>query len=184
MPSRSSALGFGLLETVVAAGLLILMVVGVAQLTAMSTAATRASGHDTTALLLATQKMEQIRSLRWRFDRAGRRESDEVTDLTVDPPTHRGVGLRPSPGRSLERSVSGYVDYLDTHGRWLGNGTAVPDGTAFVRRWSVRPWSAGRDLLTLDVVVVPVRLADRTGWTTGSVPPPGVTWLTTMRVRD
>ncbi len=178
--------GFGLLETVVSAGLLVMVVAGVAQLTAMSIAATRASGQDATALRLAAQKIEQLKSLRWSFDRSRTgRVSDVATDLTRDPPSPGGAGLSASPRRSLERSMFGYVDYLDAGGRWLGTGGVPPAGTSFVRRWSVRTVRrASADLLVLDVVVMPAPLARLSGWTQGRVPPPGIVWLTTMKGRD
>lgn len=185
MGRRDGTAGCGLLETVVAAGLLVVVVAGVAQLTALSVEATRTSRRDTLALQLAAQKMEQLRSLPWGYDRSGRhRLSDLSTDLTRDPPGRRGVGLQTSPRHSLDRNVSGYVDYLDLHGRWLGTGATPAPRTAFVRRWSIQSdRMAPGDLLVLDVIVLPAEVARRQEWTSHGPQVPGVVRLSTMRVR-
>jgi hypothetical protein len=36
-------------------------------------------------------------------------------------------------------AVAGYVDYIDRLGQALGTGATAPDGTAYVRRWSIEP---------------------------------------------
>lgn len=170
---------------VVAAGLLVVVLAGVAQLTAMAVAATRTSAVDTVALLLASQKLEQLRSLPWRFDPGGRRVTDRATDLTRDPPGSRGTGLTPSPRDSLTRSTPGYVDYLDEQGRWIGTGTAPVVGTAFVRRWSIQPGRiGGQDTIILDVIVTPLGPATTRVPASRSPDLPGAVGLTTLRVRD
>jgi prepilin-type N-terminal cleavage/methylation domain-containing protein len=177
--------GFSLVEVLVCTSLIAVVAIGLAQLTAVAVDATRAAGRDNTALLLAVQKMEQLRSLPWRYDPSGRyRVSDRITDLTRDPPGTGGTGLTPSPTTSLDRNIAGYVDHLDRRGAWVGAGTTPPPGTSFVRRWSVGSHRlAPADLLRLDVVVLPVRLTAHTGWTTGGAIPPGVVWLSTLRGR-
>ncbi len=100
-PGAPAAAGFGLLEALVACGLIVVLAAGVAQLTLASVAAVRASGDETLALLLAVQKVEQLRSLAW-----GR---ELVSDAAADP---SGAGRRgPSPGASpadsLDRNVPG-----------------------------------------------------------------------------
>ena len=186
MASHHASDGFGLLEALVSASLIIVVATGVAQLTSVIIDAMRAAGDDTTALLLAVQKMEQLRSLPWRFDASGtRRVSDLATDLTRDPPGSGGVGLATSPRGSLDHSVSGYVDYHDRRGRWVGTGTSQPAGTSFVRRWSVQASPlVPSDLLVFDVAVLPVRMAALAGWTETATSPPGVVWLTTLRARQ
>ena len=56
--------GFGLVEAVVSAGVLVTIVTGLLQLIAMSVTSVRAAADDTSALLLAIQKMEQLRGLK------------------------------------------------------------------------------------------------------------------------
>ena len=182
--SRAATAGFGLLEVLIAAGLIIGMAAGTARLTVTSIDAIDAAGRLTLGLLLAGQKMEQLRSLEWRYDAQGLAAvSDLTTDLSRDPPSAGGPGLRASPPDSLRRNMPGYVDYLDGRGAWVGTGSRPPSGAAFVRRWSVQ---AGRppfhDLLALDVVVLPLRLAESSG---GALAPnqPGLVRLGALKRR-
>ena len=156
--SEGSA-GFGLIEAIVSSALIAGLAVGVAQLVSTSRTAVRAAAHQTTGLLLAVQKMEQLRALPWRFDRSGLRAvSDFTTDLARDPPSAGGRGLAPSPSDSLAHSRHGYSDYLDARGRSLGGGGDAPLGTSYVRRWSIQPYGgAMRDILVIEVVVMPLR---------------------------
>ena len=153
--------GFGLAEALVASGLLITLSVGLAHLTAMTSRAIERAAGESTGLLLAVQKMEQLRSLAWTHGRiwsaAGAGVvSDVTTNLTTDPPTPNGRGLRLSPADALARNTPGYVDYLDHAGQWVGTGARPPAGTVFVRRWSVSGVAAARgDLLVLQVIVMP-----------------------------
>ena len=50
-----------------------------------------------------------------------------------------GVGLQASPDFSLFTSSTGYVDYLDAFGAWVGTGTTPPPNAIYVRRWSIDP---------------------------------------------
>ncbi|HJR61995.1 MAG TPA: hypothetical protein VJ813_21490 [Vicinamibacterales bacterium] len=108
------------------------------------------------AASLASARMEQLRSLRFEFDESGGRLTDTATDLTIDPAGSGGPGLSPSGAGALDANLSGFVDYLDGRGSWVGAGPAAPPGAAFVRRWSVEPADAGSDLLVLQVLVRPV----------------------------
>ena len=155
-PGLPAAAGFGLLEALIACGLIVVLAASVAQLTLASVAAVRASGDETLALLLAVQKIEQLRSLAWRAERAG----------------------------SLDASVPGYVDYLSRRGTRVGGGARPPSGTAFVRRWSVQPHPRlPDDLLVLDVVVLPLRVAEGAGAAALSPNVPGVVRLSALKGR-
>ena len=181
--------GFGLAEALVASGLLVTLSVGLAHLTAMTSRAVQRAAADSTGLLLAVQKMEQLRSLAWTHGRvwsvAGTGVvSDVTTNLATNPPTPNGRGLRVAPVGALARNTPGYVDYLDRAGRWIGSGARPPAGTFFVRRWSVRRVGAARDdRLVLQVLVMPLGVAIQT---VGLIPGPnvpGVVWLATLRAR-
>ncbi len=150
----------------------------------MSGAATRSAADESTALFLAVQKIEQLRGLTWTYDRDGREVSDFTTRLAVDPPGVDGLGLRLSPPESLQRNVSGFVDFLDRQSQWLG-ATLPARGTSFVRRWSIRRLDAANDdLLVLQVVVMHISVAERIGSITSLQPnDPGVVWLTTLKGR-
>lgn len=136
--SFAAEAGFSLMETMVATLLLAVSLVSVAELFAIATRANFTSKTTTAVSVIAAQKMEQLRSLTWGFDRLGLPISDFVTDTAVDPPAKTGgTGLSVSLGNTLAENVAGYVDYLNSNGQSLGGGATPPEGTLYVRRWSV-----------------------------------------------
>lgn len=158
--SRTS--GFSLVEVLVALGILAFATLTVGQLFAVATTANFASKGQTSTALLATEKMEQLRSLTWGFDQSasnlGLPLSDTTTDLSQPTPTGGGHGLDPSPDGALETNTPGYVDYLDVNGVWVGNATAPPPGAFYVRRWAVTPLPTNpNNTLVLEVHVSTVR---------------------------
>ena len=179
--------GFSLIEVVIAIGLLSVVSLGVAQLFAMSTRANVTSKGRTSATTLAEQKLEQIRSLTWGFDPEGLGLplSDTTSNLAVYPPQANGSGLNPSPDNSLEQNTSGFVDYLDAHGAWVGTGTTPPASAVYIRRWSILPLPTNpNNSLVIQVLVTPVanehtRVA--TAWTRTRMP--GDALLITMKTR-
>jgi len=178
-----SAAGYALIETLVAAGIVVGLAAGVARVALLTGAAVQASGAQGRALFLAVQKMEQLQSLVWTYDDALQPVSDDATTLALDPPAAGGRGLQPS-GPLTGPGGSGNVDYLDRDGQWVGTGEQPPTGTAFVRRWSVLPVAAPTgDALLLQVLVVATEV--RGPGATLDLRPndPGVTWLATVRVR-
>jgi type II secretory pathway pseudopilin PulG len=159
--------GFSLVETMISIGLLTTVALSVAQLMAVATQANVNAKGQTSATLLAEQKMEQLRSLTWGFDADGMGlpESDTSTNLSQDPPTSDGPGLNPSPAGSLLSNVSMYHDFLDPYGTRLGTGGSAPAGTTFVRRWSVDALPTNpNNTLVIQVQVTPIaRDAARSG---------------------
>jgi prepilin-type N-terminal cleavage/methylation domain-containing protein len=155
--------GFTLIETLVAMGILVVGVVALAQLFAISTHSNVSSKSTTFTVILAQQKLEQLRGLTWGFDTLGLPESDLSTDLTAVSqqsgcPTPAGggsgTGLSASPSGSLIANVAGYVDYLDGNGCVLGGGSSAPTGTVYIRRWSVEPLPTNpNNTLILQVLV-------------------------------
>ena len=110
------------------------------------------------ASVLAAEKMEQLRSLSWGFDRTGAESTDTSADLTVSPERpDGGVGLRHSPADALDRNVDGYCDFLDTTGASLGSGSSPPLNTSYIRRWSVAPLAAN----PANGLIVQVRVVNR-----------------------
>jgi hypothetical protein len=156
---HDGAAGSALVEVMLAACLLIAVAVGASQLVAVGGRASHAARARTVAAVLAAQKMEQLRSLRWTRTRTGTpavsvSASDFSTDLSSDPPTGAGRGLLPSPAGTLDSNVPPYVDYLDAAGTWVGRGTTRPDAAVYVRRWAVQPLESDPgDILVLQVVV-------------------------------
>jgi type II secretory pathway pseudopilin PulG len=159
---RAGQDGFALVEVLVAAGLLIAVAVGLSQVSAAAMRASHAARVRTFAAVLASQKMEQLRSLKWSRARIGTpavlvSASDTSTDLSRDPPTDDGRGLLPSPAGTLESNVPFYVDYLDGSGAWTGRGGSPPATAVYVRRWAVQPLeSYPDDILVLQVVVTTI----------------------------
>lgn len=183
----NSAGGFTILEVVVAVLVTSLAATGVAQLTAMAVDGNLDARDRTSSALLAAQKLEQLRALRWTYrDDRGTliRLSDARTNLSRVPVTSTGTGLRPSSAGSLEVSTPGFVDYIDASGSWIGTGASPVPGTTFIRRWSIKRLPEDPiGSLVLQVRVTTLRreyaLAARS--LPGSLP--DETWLVTMLTR-
>jgi prepilin-type N-terminal cleavage/methylation domain-containing protein len=155
----SSSRGFSLVEVLVSMGLLTVVSLGVAQLFAVSARANYVAKGQTSTTALAEQKLEQLRALTWGFDADGQGlpVSDTSTNLATDPASSTGGGLNPSPSDSLASSQTGYVDYLDGNGQYVGTGTPIPGAAVYVRRWSVQPLPTNpNNTLILQVFVSPV----------------------------
>lgn len=101
--------GFTLFETLIATGILITALAGVAQLFILGTHLTRQANVSGAALSAAQDKLERLIALPFDYDFSG--------DLVTDP------HLELSPESSLDEDVEDYADLTD-------------DG-AFVRRWRV-----------------------------------------------
>ena len=93
MASTASARGFTLLETIVATGILVTALAGIAQLFILSTQLTRRASASGVALLAAQDKLESLRALKSRSTtgtsitiimQCRRRQSDEDVDAHVD----------------------------------------------------------------------------------------------------
>lgn len=173
--SRSSDAGFSLIEVMISIGLLSVVALSIAQLFIASVNANLAAKSQTSGAVLAAQKMEQLRSLTWGFDATssalGLPVSDTTTNLATDPPSAGGSGLNPSPGGTLDSNTSGYVDYLDPNGKWLGTGGTPATGTYYIRRWSVEPLPTNpNNTLILQVVVTTQRREVRRTASGGSGP--------------
>jgi prepilin-type N-terminal cleavage/methylation domain-containing protein len=171
--------GFTLLEVVVAMGLLCVAALGGIQLVAVATQMIGNARVQSVASALASARMEQLRALRFEFDAGGLRVADVTTDLARDPPAGGGRGLSPSGAAALEGNVSGFVDFLDGNGTWLGPGASPPTGAVFLRRWSIDPLGASADLLVLQVLVRPLS----SGSPAGAARTAGEVRLVTLRAR-
>jgi prepilin-type N-terminal cleavage/methylation domain-containing protein len=147
--------GFTLVETLVATTMLAVALTALAELFAISVKNNAVAKNGTFTSVLASQKMEQLRSLTYGFDVLGLPVTDTTTDTSVSPevPTG-GTGLAPSPTNTLQESTDGYVDYLNANGVMLGGGTVIPNNTAYIRRWFVEPLPTNpNNTLVLQVLV-------------------------------
>ncbi len=154
----SDASGFTLTEVLIACVILTTGIVALAQLFMISTASNRTARSMTSTMVMAQQKMEQLRSLTWGFDTLNLPLSDTTTDISVVPFTSSGSGLSPSPGGTLTQNTSGFVDYLDQYGNWVGHGSSPPSTAVWIRRWSIEPLPTNpNNTLILQVLVTRYR---------------------------
>jgi type II secretory pathway pseudopilin PulG len=119
MSSRTSARGFTLFETLVATGILITALAGVAQLFVLGTQLTRQASASGAALVAAQDKIESLRGLAFGYDEAG-------TPVTA-------AGLESSPPSGLDEDLDSYADWIDA----TGHASSDADAATFVRRWRV-----------------------------------------------
>jgi hypothetical protein len=180
-PHRLSERGLALLDALVATTIVVTTLTGVAQLLIWSRRAVWSSGAESTSVVLAAQKLEQLRTLVWEVDRDGRPVSDHATNLSTDPPSNGGSGLRASPPASLDENTPGFVDYVDGWGAWAGTGTRPPGSGAFVRRWAIVPFEPDPlHTVVIHVVVLPVLDAAASGGPRST----RAAHLSTMRTRS
>lgn len=136
MSSPTSVRGFTLLETLVATGILVTALAGVAQLFVLGSQLTRHAGTSGAALLAAQNKLELLRAQAFTYDPSG--------IVVTDP------GLEPSPPDSLQEDLDPYVDWLDVNGELTGNA----DDAVVSRRWRVTSLGATTpDAIAIEVCV-------------------------------
>ena len=134
--------GFTLVEVVVALALLVVVTVGVVRLFAVALNAGRAARDRTLAVALATGKIEQLRSLEWRF------ELDASAVLTPHTDTSSNLSLesvspagRAWPNHRPERSTP---TCRRTSTTWIG----TADGPVRVHHLQGMPSTSGAGLFT------------------------------------
>ena len=136
MVHTESGRGFTLLETLIATGLIVTAVAGLAQLFALSVRFTRDAGQFGVALVAAQNKLEVLRSLAFGYDEGG----VPLTDPAL------GASLAGTLGEDVQR----YVDWLDEQGNALSNAR----GAAYVRRWRISEIAADEpEAIAIDVCV-------------------------------
>ena len=119
MSSLRSNRGFTLFETVVATGIVITALAGIAQLLVLSAQWSRTAAGSNAALVAAQDKLEALRALSFGYDAGGTPVTDPV--------------LEPSPPSSLAEDIDPYVDWIDRD----GTVQQQPDGAVITRRWRV-----------------------------------------------
>ena len=126
--------GFTLVEALIATGVLVTAIAGLAQLFALSLRFTRDSAQSGAALVAAQDKLESLRALRFGY-------ADDGAPLT-DP------RLQPSPPTSLVESVAAYVDWLDDTGNVVNEA-----GASYARRWRITQMAVDPAAIAIDVCV-------------------------------
>jgi type II secretory pathway pseudopilin PulG len=159
MTHRFASHGFTLVETLIATGMIVTAIAGLAQLFALSVRFTRDSGQFGTALVAAQDKLESLRSLRFTYDDNG---------VAITDPR-----LLPSPHTSLAENVRACVDWLDDSG-----GVVVERGAAYVRRWRITEIAADDPA----AVAIDVCVFDASGLNRD--PAHAAACLSTVRVRQ
>lgn len=161
--TRRSDRGSTLLEALIGLALIAVLLVTMAWLVAWARATTAASRRQASAMMLARSRLEELAGLEFAREPLALGGVVEITDLVTDlsgpEPNVGGRGLADSPADSLVESRAGYVDRLDSQGRW-----ADPGGVAavWIRRWRIERVGAGASELALfDVVVAPATLVAR-----------------------
>ena len=136
MRFNASERGFTLFETIVATGILVTALAGVAQLFVLGTHLTRQAGASGRALVAAQDKLESLRGQPFTYDSAG----GSVT----------APALQPSPPTTLAADTEPYVDWLDVDGVALESA----DGAILVRRWRISSLGATTpDAIAIEVCV-------------------------------
>jgi type II secretory pathway pseudopilin PulG len=185
--ARQRAGGFSLVEVLISMGLLTAVSIGLAQLFAISGRANLTARGVTSTTAMAEQKMEQLRSMTWGFatDGTGLPVSDTTSNLSVTPATATGSGLNPSPSNALNENVTGFCDFLDAGGNWVGTGTTAPGTAVYVRRWAIVPLPTNpNNTLILQVLVTPLVNERMRGTTTGArMRMPGDSLLISVKTR-
>jgi prepilin-type N-terminal cleavage/methylation domain-containing protein len=150
--------GFSLLEVLIATTIVAVALSALAQLFMLSMNANRNAKATTMATVLAAQKMEQLRSLTWSLDARG-------TPLT-DP------YLASLPSGSLRQNAAGFFDLVSSSGESFGEGTTVPAGAMYLRRWSIEPLPADSGNAIVLQVLVTQRFERRmgAGWNARRLP--------------
>ena len=169
--------GFSLLEALVAVAILAAAALSIAHLLVTSTRANLSSRKTTRAVILAEQKMAQLKALTWTTDDSGRALSDVGSNVAAFPATGAcpsasagaAVGLTPSPPGTLMANVDGYVDYVDARGCALGGGSSPPPGAVYARRWAIGRLG-GADTLVFEVLVTARVASAGAGGTAGRLP--------------
>ena len=143
----------GLIEVVIAVGLLVTLAAGVVHLFAMSARAMVRARHRTSSLLLAVDKLEQLRG-----------------------------GVRtPRTARGPLETRGAQIEYLDIDGRLTGRGRTPPSGSMYTRVWSVGALPGSNGVLVMWVTVAPIRPG--AGGPDLAAAPDGARLVTLLRAR-
>ena len=119
MSSLSSHRGFTLFETLVATGILVTTLAGVAQLFVLGSHLTRQAGASGAALIAAQERLELLGGQAFTYDPSG---------IAVTSPS-----LELSPATSLDEDIDPWVDWLDAN----GDATDNESEAVISRRWRV-----------------------------------------------
>jgi hypothetical protein len=138
---RSEA-GVTLIETTIAAAILLVGMLGLLSMGALATVLTENHGHlEARTTEYAQDKMEQLLALAY---------TDAASNTVVFPAAAAGgTGLAVGGSTNTSAPVNGYVDWLGMDGGLLGGGTTAPNGWQFQRVWQITSPSTGIKQITV-----------------------------------
>jgi hypothetical protein len=145
----------GLIEVIIAVGLFVTLAAGVVHLFAMSASALAGARRRTTALIMAVDKLEQLRA-------------------SVQA---RGIGMGTPETRTEQ------TEYLGVHGHLLEDGRTALPGRAFARVWSIGPLPGLDGVLVARVTVVPIGSGVGGGGVEPAAAPHGARLVTLLLAR-
>jgi len=143
----NSERGMALVETLMAASLILIVAAGLLPLGIVATSVTANDGHlAARTTQYAQDKMEQLLTLSY---------GDGTTDTTVFPVSSTGgTGLAAGGILDPANPVAGYVDYLDVNGALMQTaGVAPPTGCFYMRLWQVASPSVNLKQITVTTLV-------------------------------
>jgi Tfp pilus assembly protein PilV len=102
--------GSSLVEALIATLIVSSGVLTMAQLLSIATATNLAARRDTVAMIVAAQKLEELRTLPWEY-------------------------LQPSPSSTLQQNTDGFVDYMGIYTRrWsIEPVSSIPDSSLLIQ---------------------------------------------------
>jgi Tfp pilus assembly protein PilV len=128
--------GTTLVETMVAAAILLVLLTGLLSMVGLATTYTENHGHlEARTAEYAQDKMEQLMALAY---------TDAVSDTAHEvTATSGGTGLAVGGSTDTSAPVAGYVDWLDKDGQHLGGGTTAPGAWFYERVWQITSPASG-----------------------------------------
>ena len=135
MNALRSERGTTLIETMVAAAILLVVLSGLLSMAGLATNYTENHGHlEARTAEYAQDKMEQLMALAF---------TDSVSDTAHEiTETSGGTGLALGGSADPSAPADGYVDWLSDKGQMLGGGTTAPSDWFYERVWEVTSASA------------------------------------------
>jgi hypothetical protein len=138
--------GMTLLETVIACGILLVVMLGLLSMAALATTYTENHGHlEARTTEYAQDKMEQLLALAY---------TDASSNSVLFPAAPSGgTGLGVGGSVNTAAPVDGYVDWLEEDGDLLGGGISPPSTWFYERVWQVISPSSGIKQITVVTTV-------------------------------
>jgi hypothetical protein len=138
--------GLTLIETVIACGILLVVMLGLLSMAALATTYTENHGHlEARTTEYAQDKMEQLLALAY---------TDAFSNTVLFPAAPSGgTGVGVGGSVNTAAPVDGYVDWLEEDGDLLGGGISPPATWFYERVWQIISPSSGIKQITVVTTV-------------------------------